>query len=87
MNQVPIGEFQKQVTESLQLLEQQPIFSEMGTFIVIDQHRKGCRKRDQTTSISDSDQIKLLSDIIFNAVIQTKQYRFDDNRQITFARK
>ena len=42
----------------------------------------------KTTSISDSDQIKLLSDIIFNEVIQTKQYRFDDNRQnYIFARK
>ena len=87
--QVPIGEFQKQVAESLQLLEQQTYIQRNGDlYSYLTNIEKDVENEIKTTSISDSDQIKLLSDLIFNEVIQTKQYRFDDNRQnYIFARK
>ncbi|MBT5086229.1 MAG: hypothetical protein HOM71_01855, partial [Deltaproteobacteria bacterium] len=45
-------------------------------------------KSIKSTEVSIAEQTKTLSDLIFNEVIQTKQFRFEDNKQqYQFARK
>ena len=86
---VSIVDLQKQVSEALQLLEDEIYIQRNGDFYsYLTDIERDIEENIKATEISDSEQTSSLSDLIFNEVIQRKQFRFEDNKQdYPFARK
>jgi predicted transcriptional regulator len=86
---VSIVDLQKHVGEALQLLEDEIYIQRNGdNYSYLTDVEKDVEKSIKSTEVSIPEQTKTLSDLIFNEVIQTKQFRFEDNKQhYLFARK
>ena len=84
-----VAEFQRNVEQALQLLEQEIYVQRNGeNFSYLTYVEQEIENDIRATEISASDQIKLLSEIIFSEIVQVKQFVFDDNGQnYPFARK
>ena len=86
---VNIVDLQKQIGVALQLLEDETYIQRNGDFYsYLTDVEKDIEKNIKSTELTIPEQTKTLSDLIFNEVIQTKHFRFEDNKQqYQFSRK
>ncbi|MGJ8655055.1 MAG: BREX system P-loop protein BrxC [Akkermansiaceae bacterium] len=80
---------QKKVEEALNILENQTYIQRNGPhYEYLTNEEKNVEEAIKSTSVDHQDNIKLLDDIIFDKILNSRKIRFEDNKQdFSFGKK